>query len=107
MSSFAWGAGAQGAPADRPNILFIYTDDQLHRTVGCYPEAYKYIRTLVEGEIEELYDLESDREELTNLALDSKYASRLESFRRATIAELRRTDAKMADHLPAVGTTAE
>ncbi len=29
----------------RPNILFIYTDDQSHRTVGCYPEAYDWVRT--------------------------------------------------------------
>jgi arylsulfatase A-like enzyme len=30
---------------DRPNILFIYTDDQSYRTVSCYPEAYKFART--------------------------------------------------------------
>ena len=29
----------------RPNILFIYTDDHSHRTVGCYPEAYDWVRT--------------------------------------------------------------
>ena len=29
----------------RPNILFIYTDDQSHRTVGCYPEAFDWVRT--------------------------------------------------------------
>ena len=31
--------------ADRPNILFIYTDDQSHRTVSCYPEAYEWVKT--------------------------------------------------------------
>ena len=30
---------------DRPNILFIYTDDQSYRTVSCYPEAYKFVNT--------------------------------------------------------------
>ena len=30
---------------DRPNILFIYTDDQSHRTVSCYPEAYDWANT--------------------------------------------------------------
>ncbi len=30
---------------DCPNILFIYTDDQSHRTVGCYPEAYPWVKT--------------------------------------------------------------
>ena len=27
------------------NILFIYTDDHSHRTVGCYPESYPFVRT--------------------------------------------------------------
>jgi len=63
---------------------------------------YKYIRTLVEGEIEELYDLKNDPEELTNLALDAKHASRLKRMRNALLAELRRTDAGMIDNLPSV-----
>ena len=29
----------------RPNILFIYADDQSHRTVSCYPEAYDWVKT--------------------------------------------------------------
>ncbi|MDY0167090.1 MAG: sulfatase-like hydrolase/transferase [Thermoguttaceae bacterium] len=35
---------ATNAP-QRPNILFIYTDDQSYRTVSCYPEAYPWART--------------------------------------------------------------
>ena len=31
--------------ADRPNILFIFTDDQSHRTVSCYTEAYEWVKT--------------------------------------------------------------
>jgi arylsulfatase A-like enzyme len=31
--------------AERPNILFIYTDDHSHRTVSCYPEAYDWVNT--------------------------------------------------------------
>ena len=62
----------------------------------------KYIRALKEGQIEELYDLENDPEELTNLALDKKFASQLSEMRAATIAELKRTDAGMAASLPAV-----
>ena len=31
--------------AERPNILLIYTDDQSHRTVSCYPEAYSWVKT--------------------------------------------------------------
>ena len=30
---------------ERPNILFIYTDDHAHRTVGCYPQAYPFVKT--------------------------------------------------------------
>lgn len=63
---------------------------------------YKYIRNLVEGEVEELYDLKTDPEELTNLASRPRHQARLDAFRSATIAELKRTDAGMADRLPAV-----
>lgn len=65
---------------------------------------YKYIRNLVEGEVEELYDLDQDPEELTNLALDQSHLETLRMFRSATIAELRRTDAGLVNDLPTVGT---
>lgn len=67
-------------------------------------DRYKYIRTLEEGEIEELYDLRDDPEELTNLARDAKHADRLRQFREATLAELRRTGAGMVKNLPKVAT---
>ncbi len=38
-------ASSAGKVAKRPNILFIYTDDQSHRTVSSYPEAYGWART--------------------------------------------------------------
>ncbi|MCC6861228.1 MAG: sulfatase-like hydrolase/transferase [Bryobacterales bacterium] len=41
----AAGRALRGAPAKRPNILFIYTDDHSHRTISCYPEAYPWVRT--------------------------------------------------------------
>ena len=63
---------------------------------------FKYIRTLEEGEIEELYDLKKDPEELNNLALDKAHDATLKEFRAATIAELKRTKAGFADKLPAV-----
>ena len=37
--------GRLAGGADRPNILFIFTDDQSHRTVSCYPEAYDWANT--------------------------------------------------------------
>jgi arylsulfatase A-like enzyme len=36
---------AQAAEATKPNILLIYTDDHSYKTVGCYPEAYPFVRT--------------------------------------------------------------
>lgn len=62
----------------------------------------KYIRTLVANETEELYDLRGDPEELTNLALDPAHGTTLGRMREATVAELRRTGAQMADRLPPV-----
>ena len=29
----------------KPNILFIFTDDQSHRTVSCYPESPDWVKT--------------------------------------------------------------
>ncbi|MCA9048588.1 MAG: sulfatase-like hydrolase/transferase [Planctomycetaceae bacterium] len=63
---------------------------------------YKYIRNLVEGETEELYDLTADPDELTNLAQQAEHRQRLLSLRAATVDELRRTDAGIVEHLPAV-----
>jgi arylsulfatase A-like enzyme len=64
---------------------------------------YKYIRYLTPGEIEELYDLTADPEELTNLAQQPEQAKLVAELRTATIAELRRTEAGFVDSLPAVG----
>lgn len=65
---------------------------------------HKYVRTLVEGEVEELYDLEEDPEELTNLAGSRRMKQRLTAMRKQAVKELRRTDAPFAGRLPAVGT---
>ena len=64
----------------------------------------KYIRTLLPGEIEELYDLENDPAELRNLALEPEYRSVLVAFRDAAVNELRRTGAGFAESLPPTGT---
>ncbi|HSJ01043.1 MAG: sulfatase-like hydrolase/transferase, partial [Verrucomicrobium sp.] len=38
-------AGLASAASSRPNVLYIFTDDQSVRTVGCYPDAYPWVRT--------------------------------------------------------------
>src|SRR5262245_30855023 len=64
----------------------------------------KYIRTLVENEIEELYDLSTDPEELVNLALRAEHRATLERMRALTITELRRCEAGFVDKMPKVKT---
>ncbi|MCB1276377.1 sulfatase-like hydrolase/transferase [Prosthecobacter sp.] len=54
---------------------------------------YKYVNTLVPDEMEELYDLESDPQELKNLALDASFRSMLEEYRDKLKVELKRTGA--------------
>jgi arylsulfatase A-like enzyme len=61
---------------------------------------YKYVRNLVAGETEELYDLEADPEELTNLAARPAETARLAALRAKTIDELRRTEAPFVDRMP-------
>ena len=61
---------------------------------------YKYIRTLEKDEIEELYDLESDSEEMNNLAISPEEQGRLAEYRNRFLAELNRTKAKLTPNLP-------
>ena len=63
---------------------------------------YKYVRTLIEGEVEELYDVDNDPEELDNLALKPAFQKVLASYRANTITELQRTEAPFIDNLPPV-----
>ncbi len=65
---------------------------------------YKYVRNLVEGEVEELYDLEHDPHELENLALQPEQLPRLREFRAETIKELKRTGAGFVSSMPSFGT---
>jgi arylsulfatase A-like enzyme len=84
----------------------IPTDEHLYhgdvpRWVAIRFGKYKYIRTLVAGEMEEIYDLASDPDELKNLALRPENAKLLSDLRARCQAELRRTSAPFADAMPA------
>ena len=61
---------------------------------------FKYVRNLVAGETEELYDLEADPEELVNLAGRPEQTKRLVELRQKAIVELRRTDAIFVEAMP-------
>jgi arylsulfatase A-like enzyme len=63
---------------------------------------YKYIRNLVEGETDELYDMMEDPDEIHNLVGDPAHQEILEQYREATIRELERTGARFVDNLPAL-----
>jgi hypothetical protein len=81
-------------------------DAVLHNGVPWYvmlnDGRYKYIRPMVENDLEELYDLKRDPEELDNLAVKSEFSAKLKNFRRAAISELKRTNASFVDSMPAV-----
>jgi arylsulfatase A-like enzyme len=63
---------------------------------------WKYIRTLVPDEPEELYDLRNDPDELLNLAVDPDHRDRTLAMRAATVEELEKAGAGMVRTLPPV-----
>ena len=67
---------------------------------------YKYVRNLIEGEVEELYDMWKDPDELENLALKRSHSALLLDYRAQAIAELRRTQAPFLNTMPKPSTLA-
>ena len=80
-------------------------DGAMHNQVPWYvllrDERYKYVRPLIE-DLEELYDLQNDPDELDNLAVKRQHQDLLKKMRAAAIVELRRTKAGFVDRMPAV-----
>lgn len=99
FSGRSYGRDTDQIPID-PEVLQRVSDVPWYASL--HDGRYKYIRTFVEGEIEELYDLVNDPQELENLARESDHRDRVLQMRAKTIAELRRTEAGFVDDLPAV-----
>lgn len=95
----SYGSDTDTIPTDPETLLKVAS---VPWYASLHDGRYKYIRTFVEGEMEELYDLENDPEELNNLALLEASADQVRALREATVAELKRTNAGFVDSLPAV-----
>jgi arylsulfatase A-like enzyme len=98
MTGDHYGSDTNSIPAGGENLYSDGIPWWLSLTEG----RYKYVRTLVDGEREELYDRSADPDELRNLAAEPAERARVMAMREALLAELRRTGAGMADGLPPV-----
>ena len=96
-----YGSDTNAIPTDLKELRKVA---QVPWYASLHDGGFKYVRTFEKDEIEELYDLQKDPEELTNLALLKKHGHRLVKMRGQTIAELRRTKAGFVDDLPPTGT---
>ncbi len=94
-----YGADCDSVPKDMSTDR-IYSKQQIPWWVSLRTDRYKYIRNLLPGEVEELYDMEKDPDEMVNLALDPNYKNLLLENRVAAIKELKRTDCKFAETMP-------
>jgi len=68
--------------------------------IGIWQGRYKYVRTLVPDEIEEVYDIQRDPDEMRNLALEANHRSLLIEYRNKMTTELQRTKAGLLNNLP-------
>ena len=80
----------------------IYQKQRVPWWISLRTDRYKYIRNLLPGETEELYDMRKDPEELDNLAVQSKHFVLLRKLRKQTIYELQQTDCAFAQTMPPV-----
>ncbi len=69
--------------------------------VSLRQDRFKYIRTLVPDEIEELYDVQEDPDDMRNLAGQPSGRALLTDYRERMMTELARTNAGLLKNLPA------
>lgn len=83
-------------------------EHNMHQNVPWYvlirERKYKYVRPFV-TDLEELYDLEKDPEELDNLAVKREHQATLRRLRAVALEELRSRKAPFVDRLPPVRET--
>jgi len=96
LENFRWEFGEETDRAVADEAVFQGIPWWLSLRQG----RYKYIRNLLKDEIEELYDPESDPEELRNLAVRREHHELLADFRGRLVAELKRTEAGLLKNLP-------
>lgn len=79
--------------------------DVFHAEIPWYvmirERRYKYVRPLI-TDLEELYDMQADPEELDNLAVKAEHQETLKRLRNVAVAELRRNKAGFVDRMPPV-----
>jgi arylsulfatase A-like enzyme len=92
--------GAETSPIPSPDDPSLTSSSGVPWYAMLRDGKWKYVRTFVEGEIEELYDLQSDPEELVNLAVKPTERERVHSMRSMALRELERTDAAFVPNLP-------
>jgi len=96
----SFGADTRAIPA----VPAIYAHAGVPWWVLLRDGRHKYVRTFVPGEVEEVYDLDADPDELVNLAIEPRHAPLVTRLRQAAVGELARTGAAFAAALPAAAT---
>lgn len=102
LKAQSWGSFAFGGKGTKSELEGPIPGDQFH---PCYfmtiDGRHKYIRYIFPNRIEELYDIEGDPDELTNLAVKPEFRERLVEMRTDLTAYLRQTGgASFVDLLP-------
>jgi len=78
---------------------FVF-DKKAKSWIMCHDGRYKYVRYIYKNYIEELYDLDTDPDELKNLAVRKKYHGLLADLRKQTVEAFRAKGATFVDLLP-------